>query len=50
MLGDYRISKGKLIYFDIPRYNLKGTYLITQCKHTITNTKDYVSVSIQYHS
>lgn len=46
MLGDYRISKGKLIDFTNSDYDLSGTYLVTSASHTIDNQKEVVKVSI----
>lgn len=47
LLGDYRISKGKLIDFNNTDYGLQDTYLITSAKHNIDNEKEVVSVSIE---
>lgn len=46
LLGDYRISKGKLINFENTDYGLSGTYLVTSATHTIDNQKELVKVSI----
>ena len=46
MLCDYRVQKGKIIYLDIPKYNLNGTYLIKSVSHTINDHKDYSTISI----
>ena len=47
MLGDHRISKGKLIDFTINRYRLRGVYLVTNAEHTIDDKKENVKVSIR---
>ena len=47
LLGDYRISKGKLIDFTNTYYGLSGVYLVTSASHTIDNQKELVKVSIQ---
>lgn len=47
LLGDYRISKGKLIDFTNSDYGLSGTYLVTSASHTIDNQKEVVNVSIE---
>ncbi len=47
LLGDYRISKGKLIDFTNSDYGLSGVYLITSATHEINNERELVKVSIQ---
>ncbi|MBR2526749.1 hypothetical protein IKE67_09815 [bacterium] len=47
LLGDYRISKGKLINFENTDYGLSGTYLVTSTSHTIDNQKEVVKVGIE---
>ena len=47
LLGDYRISKGKLIDFTNTDYGLNGTYLVTSASHAIDNQKELVKVSIE---
>ena len=47
LLGDYRISKGKLIDFTNSDYGLSGVYLVTSASHTIDNQKELVKVSIE---
>lgn len=46
LLGDYKISKGKLIDFTISEYDLKGIYLVKSASHKITNEKELVNISI----
>ncbi len=47
MLGDYRISKGKIIDVNISEYALNGTYLITSAEHSISSNKEVVRISIE---
>ena len=47
LLGDYRISKGKLIDFTNSDYGLSGTYLVTSATHEIDRQKELVKVSIE---
>ena len=47
MLGDYRISKGKILDMNVPEYALNGTYLIKSASHTIDKTKEKIKVSIE---
>lgn len=46
LLGDYRISKGKLIDFTINDYGLNGVYLVKSATHTIDD-KEIISVSLE---
>ena len=46
LLGDYRISKGKLIDFTNTDYGLSGVYLVTSATHEIDRQKELVKVSI----
>ena len=46
LLGDYRISKGKLIDFTNSDYGLSGIYLVTSATHEIDRQKELVKVSI----
>lgn len=47
-LGDYRISKGKLIDFTTAKYGLSGIYLVKSATHTIDDKKEVVSVNIAH--
>lgn len=47
MLGDYRISKGKIIDVNVSEYALNGTYLVTSAEHTISSNKEVVRISIE---
>lgn len=49
MLCDYRVQKGKTIYLDVPKYNLKGTYLIKSINHVINDHKDYATMEISFY-
>ena len=46
LLGDYRISKGKLNDFTNSDYGLSGVYLVTSATHEINNERELVKVSI----
>ena len=46
LLGDYRISKGKVIDFTNSDYGLNGVYLVTSATHEIDRQKELVKVSI----
>lgn len=46
LLGDYRVSKGKLVDLNIREYGLNGRYLIKNANHTISN-KEIVSITIE---
>lgn len=47
LLGDYRVSKGKLIDFTNTSYGLDGVYLVKSASHEISGAKETVSVSIE---
>ena len=46
MLGNYKISKGKLIQPNINEYNLTDTYLINKVSHTINEKKEVVKMTV----
>ncbi len=46
MLGDYRISKGKLIDFKVTQYDLNNTFLIKSASHNITSKRELISVTM----
>lgn len=50
LLGDYRISKGKIIDINIGEYNLSGIYLIISAEHTISSNTEKVRISIQKYN
>ncbi len=47
MLGDYRISKGKIIDLNIKDYDMIGTYLIKAVNHSIDNSKEIISYTLE---
>lgn len=47
MLGDYRMHKGVVLPVTNSDYSLSGDYLIKSSKHTITSTKETVTVSLE---
>ena len=50
LLGDYRISKGKLIDINISEYELSHIYLITSAEHTISSNTEKVRISIKKYN
>lgn len=47
VLGDYRISKGKVLDITVPEYDLNGTYLIKSTNHIMDKNKETVKISIE---
>lgn len=47
MLGDYRMHKGVIMPIDCEKFGIKGSFLITSSKHTISGTSETVSVSLE---
>ena len=47
LLGDYRISKGKILDMFVPEYGLNGTYLIKSANHTMDKNKEVIKISIE---
>lgn len=47
LLGDYHISKGKLIQLNVSEYQLDGLYLIRSANHKIDKVKDEVDIVIE---
>jgi len=47
MLGDYRMHKGVIMPIDCDLYGIKGNFLITQSKHSITGEIEKVSVTLE---
>lgn len=47
LLGDYRISKGKIINLKIEEYKLDGLYLIKSANHKIDKEKDEIDIVIK---
>ena len=47
MLGNHRISKGKIIDLNIKDYDMIGTYLIKAVNHSIDNSKEIISYTLE---
>ncbi len=47
MIGDYRISKGKVIKLEVNKYELNGFYLIKTVSHNIDSKKEIVNMTVE---
>lgn len=47
MLGDWRISKGRVIPINLPEYGLSGNYLILSAKHSIDDKREEIQLTVR---
>ena len=47
MLGDWRISKGRVIPINLPEYRLSGNYLILSAKHSIDDKREEIQLTVR---
>ena len=47
MLGDWRISKGRVIPINLPEYGLSGNYLILSAKYSIDDKREEIQLTVR---
>ena len=47
MLGDYRMRKGVIMPINNVLFNIQGDFLIKSSRHSISDTKEFVTVNLE---
>ena len=49
LIGDYKISKGKLVDFKISKYNIDDSFIIKSASHNIDSCKETVNITMDIY-